>query len=219
MFKNFRPAAVQDFLLENLDFLDNYEIRGNDNMKNILMGLLTFLLICSTGLNAFMFVKLEQLLGNSPQGQISSNVNSSTQETPLVNSSQVQPSAPESNATTSNFNTALIGSWTDGRKTKFHVMEDGTAYEVTHAEWDDSGGEFVNSIIYGYMDGNNFVATKQYSYNSVINGGDGIFRYSDEEVIANYLHDTSIGTYRIILEGNTITGFGDTNLQFVKASN
>lgn len=188
-------------------------------MKNVIMGLLTFLLICSAALNVFMFVQLEKLLGNSPQNQISSNVNSPTPENPFVNSPQVQPSAPENNTTINNFNTALIGSWTDGKKTKFHVMEDGTAYKVTHSEWENSGGEFVYSLSYGYMDGSNYVTKQGYAYSEVINGGDGIFRYSDEEVIANCLIDGSVHTYRITLEGDTITGFGDTDLQFVRDGN
>ena len=194
-------------------------------MKNVFMGLLTFLLVCSTALNVFMFVQLEKLLGSSPQTQVSSNVDPSTPEKSLGNSPQpqisstVNPSTPENNATLSNFNTALIGTWTDGRKTKFHVMTDGTAYESTHTEWEGSGGEFVYSIEYGYMDGNNFVVKQVYTYNTVMNGGDGIYRHSDEEVIANCLFDVSVHTYRIVLEGDTITGFGDTNRQYVRDDN
>ena len=169
-----------------------------------------------------MFVELEKLLGNSSQPTILSNVNSSASEAPLEGNPQFQPSAIDNNATISNFNTVLIGSWTDGRtdrETKFHVMEDGAAYLVKYSEWENSGGEFVYSILYGYMDGNNFVANQHYAYNTVINGGDGIFRYSEEEVIANCLQDVGVHAYQITLEGNTITGFGDTNYQFVRDGN
>ena len=168
-------------------------------MKNFLIGLLTLLVICSIALNVFLFVQLQKRTADNTQTQPATNVITSF---------------PESND--SNFNTNLIGEWTDGKKGEFQVIDDGSAYFVSFAEWEGSEGKFVYRLEYGYMDGSNFVVKQVYQYNDVKNGGDGIFRHSEEEVITNCLHDVKVATYRIVLEGNTITGFGTTTYQFLR---
>lgn len=188
---------------------NNANRKRRDNggiLKNILIGLLALLVICSTALNVYMFTQLKKMQGNSAQNQITSNVNTI-------------PSDVASNINTTNFNTYLIGDWTDGDDGRFRVMKDGSAYRVGYSEWEGSGGKFVYSLDYGYMDGSNFVVRQSYRYENTMNGGDGIYRHSDEEVIANCLHDRGVSTYRIVLEGNTITSFGDTSRNFVRASN
>ena len=170
-------------------------------MKNFLIGLLIFLVVCSTSLNVFMFTELKKNSSDDTQTQPEANVITSFRD--INNSNR-------------SFNTDLIGDWTDGRDAEFHVMNDGSAYFVSTTEWEDSEGRFIYSLNYGYIDGNNFVEKKRYHFENVSNGGDGIYRYSDEEVITECLRDAKVSTYRIILEGNTITGFGNTTYQFIR---
>ena len=179
--------------------------KWGDNMKDFLIGLLAFLAICSSALNVYMFIQLESSQGSNNAAQISSD-----------NSVPIQ----DNNSINDYFNNNLIGDWTNGNNDRFRVMADGTAYLVSYFSHFSGSGQNdekpIFSLAYGYMDANNFVVTQRYEYRDTMNGGDGIYRYSDEEVISNCMTDASVYTYRIVLEGNTITGFGDTRRQFVR---
>lgn len=166
-------------------------------MKKIHISILLILLFISLTLNALMFIRIENLT------------------TVITNIQTKNETDPGNNVTNRVFNEDLIGSWTDGAGIEFHVMNDGTSYLVSY--WsDDTGENIIWMLYYGYMDGYNFVYQKRYEWTF---SEDRIRTNSVQEIIDNHLEDIPVNVEAIILEGNTITHFGNRRFQLIRKSN
>ncbi len=164
-------------------------------MKKIHISILLILLLISLTLNALMFIRIENLT------------------TVITNIQTKNGTDPGNNVTNRIFNEDLIGTWTDGAGTEFHVMNDGTSYTVYYGTNSSGKDEIIWHICYGYMDGNNFVYQKEFNG---FDSEESIRTKSVQEIIDNHLEDIRVNVDLIILEGSTITHFGDRRGRFVR---